>query len=165
MESSALPSEIRSDNVPTAEPKQNFALALSLGIVAALIGAIAWAVVTVTTGYQIGYMAIGVGFLVGFAMRLGRGRSRLFAYTGAILALLGCVLGNLLSIIGFYTKSQDIGIFSALTSIDYSKIPDVMTSTFDVMDLFFYAIAIYEGYRFSVVQASPAPVNNPPEVK
>lgn len=32
---------------------------------------------------------------------------------------------------------------------DYSYLLDLMTETFSIMDLVFYGIAIYEGYRFS----------------
>jgi hypothetical protein len=44
------------------------------GLAAAIIGAIVWAVLTVMTNYhQIGWMAVGVGALVGFALRIGNG--------------------------------------------------------------------------------------------
>src|SRR6266403_1915994 len=87
-------------------PKQNLAIAIAAGAVAAVIGGIAWAVLTVTTEFQIGYMAVAIGFLVGFAVRLGDGFDKIFAYVGAILALFGCLLGNALSMIGFYAKAE-----------------------------------------------------------
>ena len=45
---------------------QDFYYAIVGGLLATLISAIIWAVVTVATQYQIGYMAIGVGLFVGF---------------------------------------------------------------------------------------------------
>lgn len=53
--------------------QQNLPKAILLAIIACLIGALVWCLVSISTGYQIGYMAIGVGFLVGIAMRQGRG--------------------------------------------------------------------------------------------
>src|ERR1043165_39906 len=47
--------------------EQSIPMAVLTGGVAALIGAIGWAIVTATTHFQIGFMAVGVGFLVGLA--------------------------------------------------------------------------------------------------
>ena len=54
------------------------------GLVAAITGAIVWAILTVTTECQIGWMALGVGALVGFALRIGNG-GKLFGIMGAFL--------------------------------------------------------------------------------
>lgn len=45
--------------------------ALSLGVIAAAVGAGLWMVVTEVTGYEIGLIAIAVGFIVGTAVRMG----------------------------------------------------------------------------------------------
>ena len=130
------------------------------GVAAAIIGAIIWAIVTVTTEYQIGWMAIGIGFLVGFTVRLGKGNTAIFGITGAILSLLGCLLGNFFALIGFAAKSEHLNVFSTLSSIDYAKVPDIMASSFSAMDLVFYGIAVYEGYRFSIHRPTPSPATN-----
>lgn len=63
--------------------QQNLPLAIVGGMVAAIAGGIAWAVVTVASGYQIGWMAIGIGFLVGMAVRtLGKGMTKTFGIAG-----------------------------------------------------------------------------------
>ena len=149
--SSTTPTTSTTPATATVEtpPRSNLALAILAGIVAAIVGAIIWAVVTITTEYQIGFMAIGVGFLVGFAVRLGNGVGKVFGSVGAILALVGCLLGNFFTIIGFFAKTQNINVLSALTAIDFSRIPEIMAAAFNPMDLVFYGIAAYEGYRFS----------------
>src|SRR5713101_3491857 len=48
-------------------PEKKLLLGGFAGLAAAIIGAIIWAVVTVTTKYQIGWMALGVGALIAFA--------------------------------------------------------------------------------------------------
>ena len=71
----------------------------TLGAIAgAVLGAIGWAAVTASTGYQIGYVAVAVGFLAGYGMRtLGGGRDRADGVIAAVVAFLGCVLGDLLT--------------------------------------------------------------------
>ena len=85
-----FPSSSASEINQLSLSKQNLPVAAVAGLAAAVIGGIAWALLTINTGYQIGYMAVGVGFLVGFAVRLGNGIDKIFAYTGALLALPGC---------------------------------------------------------------------------
>lgn len=120
-----------------------------MGLLAAIIGGVVWAAVTVNTGYQIGWMAVGVGALVGFAVRMGRGVDLYFGIIGAVLAFVGCALGNFLSMAGFIGKESGVDILQVLQTIDYSKVPETMMSAAEPMDLLFYGIAVYEGYRFS----------------
>ena len=44
---------------------QNLGLGILGGVMAAVVGAALWAIITVAINYQIAWMAIGVGFLVG----------------------------------------------------------------------------------------------------
>ena len=141
--------------------KENFSFAIIAGILTSLIGAGIWAVVTVASGYQIGWMAIGVGFLVGMSTRFaGNGISPQFGYSGAFFALLGCVLGNFLSIVGFIAMEEQMGYIEVLMALDYSLVPEIMTSTFQPMDLLFYGLAVYEGYKFSFKQLSEEDIAN-----
>jgi hypothetical protein len=124
--------------------------------VAALVGAAAWAGVTVATGYQIGYMAIGVGFLVGYAIRLaGKGVTSVFGVVGAVLALLGCALGNLLAVTALLAQNDGIPFLQALPQLNPQLIQELMVAFFSPMDLLFYGIATYEGYQLSFRQLSP----------
>jgi hypothetical protein len=129
---------------------QNFNLAVLAGIGAAVLGAALWAVVTVTTKTELGLMAIAVGFLVGRAIRaVGHGVDQKFGYLGAACALVGCIAGNVLSDIGFYANIRGIGFGQALGDLDMAMLTKVVTTFSQPMDLLFYGIAIYEGYKFS----------------
>ena len=130
--------------------EQNFSLGIILSLLVGTIGAILWALITVATKFQIGYMAIAIGAGVGFTMRyIGKGIDQKFGIAGAIIAVFSCALGNLLSIIGFISEYQELSFFNTLLYMDYSYIPQLMKEGFSFMDVFFYAIAGYEGYRFS----------------
>jgi len=135
--------------------EQNLPMAIIAGAVASILAAILWAVITVSTGYQIGYIAIGVGFIVGLGVRLtGKGISPIFGIIGAIFALIGCAFGNLLSIVGFVAQQEGLGYFSTFLSLDWSVVPSIMSETFSAMDLLFYGFALYFGYKFSFRQIS-----------
>jgi hypothetical protein len=130
--------------------EQNLGLGILGGLGAALIGAIAWAYITIITEFQIGYMAVAIGFIVGYTLRyLGKGMDTIFGVVGAVCALLGCLLGNFLSIIGFFAQAEGLSFFEALAMVDISIIPEIMIETAQIMDVLFYGIAIYEGYKFS----------------
>jgi len=132
------------------EEEQSMAGGFLAGFVAALAGAGAWALVTVLTGYQIGFMAIGVGFLVGLAVQFaGKGIDKIFGVMGAALALLGCLLGNYFTVVHFVGQAEGLGFFDTLTKIKPAAIPELMAMTFSPMDLIFYGIAVYEGFKLS----------------
>jgi hypothetical protein len=151
-------------SVFVAQDSSNIVLGSLAGLGAAFLGAAIWAAITVFTGYQIGWMAVGVGFLVGISVRqFGRGRTPLFAVTGAVLALAGCVIGNALAIIGFHANQNTEPFFGVLMQVDPAALTGVMVETADPMDLLFYAIAVYEGFKLSVLpaaqEASPSPTS------
>lgn len=133
--------------------EQNLPMGFVAGLAGAILGALLWAIVTVATGYQIGWMAVGVGFLVGFAIRqMGKGIDKTFGIMGAVLALLGCVLGNMFTILGVAANQEGLGYFELLIGADYAAVFDIMGETFGPMDILFYGIAVYEGYKFSFRQ-------------
>jgi hypothetical protein len=134
-------------------PERRLLLGGFAGLGAAIIGAVIWALVTVTTGYQIGWMALGVGALVGFALRLGNG-GKLYGVLGALLALFGCILGNYFSLIALASAEQHVSFFAMLDHADPSKVVSVMWEDFMSTSILFYAIAAYEGYKFSAFQTS-----------
>jgi hypothetical protein len=96
-------------------------------------------------------MALGVGALVRFALRIGNG-GKLFGILGAFLALFGCILGNYLSLIAFASTEQHVSFFTMLNNADPSKVISAMWEDLMSMSILFYALAAYEGYRFSAIR-------------
>ena len=134
-------------------PAGNLPFALAAGIVAAIVGAAIWAGITVATEYQIGWMAVGVGFLVGIAVRrFGMGSTPVYGVIGAVFAVVGCVLGNFLSLVGFISMNEETSFFATLGAIDYAQVPTILIETGSPIDLLFYVLAISAGYRTSMLQ-------------
>jgi len=128
----------------------NLILGLIGGGVAMLVSAILWGVITYVTEYQISWMAIGVGFFVGFAIqKLGKGKTLIYGISGAVLSLLGCLLGNFLFYNGILAREWEIPFFSVLLaiSLDPAAVVELFIAAFDIMDLLFYAVAAYIGFR------------------
>jgi hypothetical protein len=127
--------------------EQNLVGGILAGTVAALVGAALWAGVTVVTDYQIGWMALGIGFLVGSAIRVvGKGITKVYGIIGATLSLIGCLLGNLFSICYFISISEEIGVMQVLSHLDISLVFRMLAGSFHPLDLLFYGLAIYMGY-------------------
>lgn len=133
-------------------PDENLAMGVIAGVIAMLIGTAVWVGVTVGTGYQIGYLAVGVGFLVGISMRtLGRGYSQIFSVIGAALALFGCALGNLLTGCVFVAQELGVPFGEVVGSLDVEMVGDIMGAMFSPMDILFYALAAFAGWKYAVV--------------
>ena len=129
---------------------QNLPAGILAGTAAAFVGAGIWAFIVVVTEYQTGVVAIGVGFLVAYAIRLaGKGIDRIFGVVGAIFALLGCLLGNLLTVSYLIAKQEGIPFLDVLAKMDFSLVVEIMVATFEPMDILFYGIAVYFGYRYA----------------
>lgn len=125
--------------------------ALIGGLAACVAGSVLWAVVTVVTKTQIGFMAVGMGLLVGFTVRyLGQGGKIAFGIMGALLSLVGCLLGNLLSQVGFYSIENGDSLVDIWTNLDFTIIPAIISESFQPIDGLFYVIALYVGFRFSI---------------
>jgi len=136
-------------------------------VIGAVIGAIAWAAITAATNFQIGYMAVGVGFLAGFGMRaLSGGLVRSEGIIAGAVALLGCVLGNLLTGVVVIAQHEHYPMWAvALAVFTHAGFAgDILSNGFNVMDLLFYAIAVYAGYRTALkphAAATVAETSNP----
>jgi hypothetical protein len=134
--------------------RQNLPMGIMAGLAAAAVGAAIWAMITLVTNFQIGWMAVGVGFLVGWAVRVaGKGTTTMFGVLGATLALGGCLAGNLLTGCLVASRQLEIGIIDILARLTPAFTLDLMWAMFSPMDLLFYGLAIYEGYRFAIAGA------------
>lgn len=146
----ALKSRLSSESLQQLKDEQRLIPGIIAGLVVGIIGAFLWGVLTVAMEFQIGYMALAIGAGVGYAIRIvGRGVHQIYGFWGAGIALFSVALGNFLSIAGFIGQSEGLGLFETLMLLDYTYVPELMVDFFSLIDLLFYAIATFEGYKFS----------------
>lgn len=137
-----------------AMPSGNLPRALAAGIVAAIVGAVIWAALTLMTGTQFGLVAVGLGFLVGLVVRVvGQGYTTVFRLTGAALALASCALGNIFTVIGFAADQNGIGYFQALDLVPVQAYPELLRDFFQPLDALFYGLAAWCGWKYAIVNA------------
>ena len=138
---------------PVAAPGgESLAMACLAGLVAAGVGAALWAGITLLTNFQIGWMAVGVGALVGVAVRkFGKGTTSTFGVVGAVLALGGCLSGNFLTGAVVLARHWDVSLATLFTRVTPDLTVRLMTAMFSPIDLLFYALALWQGYKLSIV--------------
>ena len=129
--------------LPGEAPSGSLAKAAIAGLVAAAVSAAIWAGIAIGTGYQIGWIAIGVGFLCGVAVRaVGKGRTVPFRVLGAACALIGIVAGNAYSIVHYAARDGlDIGIIEAIPFVFQDRNP---------ISWLLYAIGVWQGWKVAV---------------
>lgn len=135
--------------IETLDDQPNLFMGLVGGFLAMLVSAIVWGAITYFTEYQIGWIAIGVGFLVGIAIRFfGRGKTIIFGISGAVLALIGCLLGNLMVYAGVIAREEGTSFLNTFFLLLLNPVAalEVFILAFGFMDLVFYELAAYTGF-------------------
>lgn len=135
--------------------EQNILGGAFAGLSAAAIGGALWAAIQILTGYEVGFVAIAVGLMAGFAVRIGgKGIDRSFGFLGAACGLLGCALGKILGVIGHLSRSSEATFMEILTQLDAEILRGILVDSADLFDVLFYGIAAYEGFRFAFRQVT-----------
>ncbi len=130
--------------------EQSIPRGLLAGIVAGAVAAIVWALITKVTGYEVGWIAIGVGFLVGVAVRqFGKGIDVRFNIMGAAIALLSVMVGKILAICMFAAKEADVGAFEIFNELTFEVMFELLKETFSGLDLLFYGLAVWAGWQYA----------------
>ena len=147
-------------SIPSTQPaveqldtESNLLMGLIGGALAMLVSAVIWGAVTYFTEFQIGWMAIGVGYLVGIAVKFfGKGKTMIFGISSAGLALIGCALGNLLFYSSIIAREEGAAFLEVFFFFLLSPVAaiELFTLAFDFMDILFYALAAYVGFSAAV---------------
>ncbi|HVM59364.1 MAG TPA: hypothetical protein VMV72_00720 [Verrucomicrobiae bacterium] len=132
--------------------EQNLPLGIIGGLVGALLGAAVWAGLAIVTGFNFGAIAILIGFLVGHGVRFfGRGVTLGFPVAGAVLAVLGLVVGRLLTLSAVYSLRHGVNVSTAF--LDLVSRPDATLRTLlrvtGPLDGLFYIVAICTAAKLS----------------
>jgi hypothetical protein len=99
------------------------------GLMAAALGGAVWAIVAHVTGYEIGWIAIGLGALVGFAVgsTAGKRAGVVTATASCVFAFLGVMLGQL--------GTLGLAVDAELRSIRSTRISDELATSFIADDI------------------------------
>jgi hypothetical protein len=128
-----------------------FAVAAGAGLVAAVVGGVAWGLIVKWSEYEIGFVAWGIGFVVGMAVLLAAGgRKGLPLQAIAIVAaLIGILIGKYLS---FALILQDVadaeGVELSLFGADMRQLfRDDLGNVFALWDLLWTGLAVVTAWR------------------
>lgn len=129
---------------PPARPKQSLTVALSAGAGAALVGAVAWGLITYLTKHQYSVLAVVLGLAVGAIIaRLGPG-DMTAAVGSAVIALFGAVLGTILATV-FFLMHEGIGLGTVLAH--FGTVLSITRKSEDFLGYLFLALAAFFGFR------------------
>jgi hypothetical protein len=123
----------------------NPGLAVGAAIVAAIVAALLYGLIIKGTKHEIGYAALAVGAIVGFALGKLGGRNPALPFIGVPLALLGVYAGQIFGIALLAASANDVSVTTALTD-HFSFIQDTWKDSMDAKDILFFAIAGFEGF-------------------
>jgi hypothetical protein len=140
------------------------AVSIGIGMIAAIVGAVLWAVIVDATGYKVGYAAVGLGLLIGLAMARTAPAWRPLPFVATVIALAGCLLGDFFvdaTAVGHITGQ---GTLTALTDMitDPALGSEVFSAGFEGMDALFWIIAAIAAFQLTngavaKLAAAPAP--------
>ncbi|MGW0966989.1 hypothetical protein [Streptomyces sp. NPDC002516] len=133
---------------PAAPARENFALGLVAAIGAGVVSAILYGLVTGLTKHEIGYAAVGVGFLVGIAAGRVGGRSQTLPVASVIVSVAGIYLGQLIGEAMIIAKHFDVG-FNEVFFSHLDVVQENWKGNANPLTFVFFAIAAYVAFQSS----------------
>ncbi|WP_328310847.1 hypothetical protein OG432_12635 [Streptomyces sp. NBC_00442] len=125
---------------PAAPVRNNFALGLIAAIVAAVVTAGIYGAIIGATKHEIGYAAVAVGFVVGFATGKLGGRNPALPVLGAVLSLIAVYFGQLLGEAIIISKQLPLSVTELFTQ-HFSDLNHVWKDDADPLTFLFFLIA------------------------
>ncbi|WP_405017812.1 hypothetical protein OHV05_13000 [Kitasatospora sp. NBC_00070] len=131
---------------PAAPQAAGVAVVAALG--AAIVAGLAYGFVAKAIEREIGWAVIGIAAAVTFTLgRLG-GRNPVLPVAGAVLSVVGLFFGQLFTMALFGHQEVGLSVTELLTSrLDLTF--DVWKDGRDIIDVLFYAFAVYFGYTYT----------------
>ncbi len=144
--------QLSSELAAGAPPASLLPLAVIGGGVGAIIGAAVWAGIAIATEFEIGYVAVLVGFLAGTGVKLGArgGHGRTLQIIAVAWSVFGLLLSKYLIFAHFFSQAAlkeagvNIGYFSAIAIATF---PKVLFDVLGVFDLLWLGLAVMAAWR------------------
>jgi hypothetical protein len=138
-----------------------FPMAALAGLAAAVAGGVVWGLIVRWSGYEVGFVAWGIGFVVGTAVVLAARGARGIPYQAAavVLALLGILIGKYL---GFAWTLADAVEEEGITGVSFPVFSrdtwdlfmDARDEVWGAFDLLWIGLAVVTAFR---IPATPRP--------
>ncbi|MGN5635776.1 hypothetical protein [Streptomyces sp. AC154] len=125
---------------PVAPARNNLALGLVVAFVAALVAAGIYGAIIGATKHEIGYAAVGVGAIVGFAAGKVGGRNPVLPVLGAVFALIGVYAGQLLGEAIIISKQLPLSVTDIFLD-HFSDLNTVWKEDSDFVSVLFFVVA------------------------
>lgn len=123
--------------------EQNFKVAIFAGTIAAILAAGIYAAVGVVAAYAVAFMSVGVGIIVGFTIQyLGRGVQTKFVVLASILAVVGCILGNVFALLLLQARQSFQTPLDIALRIRPERMLDFVLSTMHPVDPVYWLMAV-----------------------
>ena len=143
--------------------------AVLAGLVAAIVGGVVWGLIVKWTDYEVGFVAWGIGFLVGVAIAAAaRGARGLVLQVVAVLcALVGILVGKYLSFAWVLQEvaereTQGFVEISVLSTDTVDLFLEELGTVFDWIDILWVGLAVYTAWRaLQPEEPEPAPAAEP----
>ncbi|MGW0335996.1 hypothetical protein ACWD0J_29760 [Streptomyces sp. NPDC003011] len=130
---------------PPAPARGNVALGLVVAVVAALVTAGVYGALVGATEYEIGYAAVGVGFLIGFAAGKLGGSHPVLPVVSAVLSLGAVYAGQLLGIAMIGADDSGMSVTTILTD-HFDLVTKSWSEEADVMTFLFLGIGAFAAF-------------------
>ncbi|WP_405457628.1 hypothetical protein OG786_11665 [Streptomyces sp. NBC_00101] len=130
---------------PAAPARNNLGLGLLGALVAAVVAAGLYGAIIGATKHEIGYAAIGVGFVVGLASGKLGGRNPVLPVVSAVFALVAVYFGQLLGEAMIAAKDLPVTV-SELFFDHFALLNEAWKADFDFMGLVFFVIAAFAAF-------------------
>jgi hypothetical protein len=128
--------------------------AVAAGLVAAIVGGVVWGLIVKWTDYEVGFVAWGIGFLVGLAVvTAARGARGLLLQVVAVLcAFVGILVGKYLSFAWVLQEvaereTQGLMEISVLSTDTVDLFFEELGTVFDWIDILWVGLAVYTAWR------------------
>lgn len=133
----------------------NYILAVAAGCAGAVIGGIVWYYVAIMSGMEIGYISLGLGYLVGFGVHIGSGKKRghQLQILSALLTLAAIIVTEKFIFQYFVNDylQNNLAELPEYSAGDYISIsffdPVFWEGFFSPISLLIYAIGIFFAYK------------------
>ncbi|MEV0919085.1 hypothetical protein AB0I93_33155 [Streptomyces sp. NPDC049967] len=125
---------------PVAPARDNVGLGILAAVVAAVVAGAVYGAIIGATKHEIGYAAVGVGFLVGFASGKVGGRNPALPVLSAVFALIAVYFGQLLGEAMIAAKQLPVTV-SEMFFDHFSVLNELWKGDSDFISYLFFAVA------------------------